>query len=269
MERGLQFSLGVRIGGIIRDAGIRRPPVDLFKVAIRCGVRSILIREMIPRGGLECIEGGFNIYIRGEEESEYVLPAIEPPDLTTRQRFSLAHELAHSLYYVQRGKGRPTLRSQPKNGKTLETLCDENAAKLIVPVELLRPKVAESVELCHEKVVALAQEFRASPETVLRQIGLVGCSAINRAVLLVEPTEGGADVRASWVGTGLMSLFSPPREFHRITREHPVLGDAIQWHRRGEWEKTISGRTLKITRTNESGKRRRYFIEAVEVYTIT
>lgn len=265
MSHPLQFLLGERIGGIIHDAGIRRMPVDLFSVAARCGVRSIEIRDMVPRGGLECVQGGFKIYIRGEVEAEYTLPVAEPQGLDVRQRFTLAHELAHSLLYVQRGRTRPRPRAGVPKGRELEALCDENAARFLVPLEFLGRRLKDKSDLCYQDVVALAREFRASREGVLRQIARAGCPAIKRAVLLVEPCDSGeVEVRASWVGAELFPLFRPPAVFDRIGIAHPVFGDPIKRRGHGQWEKAICGRMLKVQRTAEAAPGRRYFIE-VEV----
>ena len=262
MSHPLQFLLGERIGGIIHDAGIHRMPVDLFSVAARCGVRSIEIRDMVPRGGLECVEGGFKVYVRGEVEAEYTLPVDEPQSLDVRQRFTLAHELAHSLLYVHRGKTRPRPRSGLPKGRELEALCDDNAARFLVPLEFLRKRLKDKSDLGHQDVVALAQEFRASRESVLRQIARAGCPAIKRAVLLVQPCESGeVEVRAVWVGAELFSLFRPPTVFDRIGTAHPVLGDPIRRRGHGHWEKAVSGRMLRVLRTPEAGPGRRYFIE--------
>src|SRR5271165_417429 len=77
--------------------GFTRPPVDLYAVARHRRIRRVGFRFMIPRGVLLPVEGGFEVYLRDDTRNDVDVSREEPTDaLSPRQRFSLAHEIAHT-----------------------------------------------------------------------------------------------------------------------------------------------------------------------------
>src|SRR6266446_1430953 len=80
------------------------PPIDLFNLAKIQRVTAVDLRPMLPTGGLSCRSSEFVIYIQdlGRSQPFEVAidsPAEDRPKMTTRQRFTMAHELAHTLMF--------------------------------------------------------------------------------------------------------------------------------------------------------------------------
>src|SRR5436853_516931 len=111
-------------------------PVDLFKLAEVQGVLAIQLRSIVPEGITYPVTGGFMIAIRHGREETIQLHIDDPrrPRLTNRQRFTLAHEIAHTLYFHPFARdSKPTTRPRAPRGVRLERFCDRAARLLIVP----------------------------------------------------------------------------------------------------------------------------------------
>lgn len=80
--------------------GFKHPPIDLYTVARHRRIRRLSFRFIIPRGMMVPIEGGFEVYLRDQMEKDVDVSKEETKDeLPVRQRFSLAHEIAHTRFY--------------------------------------------------------------------------------------------------------------------------------------------------------------------------
>src|SRR5437667_10026089 len=80
--------------------GLSHPPIDLYAVARHRRIRHLGFRFMIPRGVLLPVEGGFEVYLRDSMRKDLDISPAEPKGfLSPRQRFSLAHEIAHTFFY--------------------------------------------------------------------------------------------------------------------------------------------------------------------------
>ena len=98
--------------------------VNVYEIAKRLG---IYIKYTV----FESNQGGF--YIPPEDEDDIHLVLINAKDSITRQRFSLAHELAHMLRFQYNGIRRNT----PENRKKEDAFCDKFAEHLLIPKEKL------------------------------------------------------------------------------------------------------------------------------------
>lgn len=255
-------SLGLKVAAILKAARALGAPVDLFAVARACRVQSTAIRKMIPRGGMEAVEGGFRIYIRGDENRELALDEAEIAGLTNRQRFTLAHELGHTLFFDwTRSRPRP-LEKAPKN-QELEDLCDIAAANLLVPIDYLWPRVKARYQMSTNDVLSWAEEFRVSAEMMVGQIALAGCPAVDR-VLIVARKLGGSDaqVRRSWFGAEFGSLLRRPRDFQRLSHAADVLAMATQKADGDVWQATCHGRQVRVQRVPHPRSPGYFFVEA-------
>lgn len=77
-----------------------QPPIELFKIAQLLDVRLVRLQLMFPLGAIIAVDGGFEIYLRGIRKDGVDLSAADQADLlTTRQRSTLAHEIAHTAFY--------------------------------------------------------------------------------------------------------------------------------------------------------------------------
>lgn len=98
--------------------------VNVYEIAKRLG---IYIKYTV----FESNQGGF--YIPPEDEDDIHLVLINAKDSITRQRFSLAHEIAHMLRFQYNGVRRNT----PRNRKKEDDFCDKFAEHLLIPKEKL------------------------------------------------------------------------------------------------------------------------------------
>src|ERR1017187_8513629 len=112
------------------------PPIDLFELAKLQRVTAVDLRPMIPTGGLSCRTSGFVIYLQDLRRLEPLeVPVGAPmegrPRLSNRQRFTFAHELAHTLLFSNSDP--PQLRKESPNASKLESLCHRAARRLLMP----------------------------------------------------------------------------------------------------------------------------------------
>lgn len=91
---------------------------------------------------------------------------INGADTVAAQMFTLAHEIAH-LWLGESGVSNSQLIEKP--GHTIEKWCDQVAAELLVPIELIRTDFDRSLKL-NEEVSRLARRFKVSTLVVLRRI---------------------------------------------------------------------------------------------------
>lgn len=96
----LTADLESRVSVLLERLGVSGPPTDLRKLAQARQVRRVVLRNMIPRGGLATFGDGFDVFIRHQESREL---SIDDADgiaaLDRRQRFTFAHELAHTFFF--------------------------------------------------------------------------------------------------------------------------------------------------------------------------
>jgi hypothetical protein len=200
------------------------PPIDLFAIARNQGIKQIKLRLMVQDRALIPVPGGFDVYIRDFNERDLDLESCEPADaLSTRQRFTLAHEIAHTRFYKFRGQ-MPVPKVKVKtyddpDGVGLEEICNRAAGRLIVPRQLLAREIGSSLGGHRERIdVAfvrmLAARFRASFDVVLRRLrGAEPENNFARCIVLVREKGGEPQIRAWYLGTGLLSALRPIDEF--------------------------------------------------------
>jgi hypothetical protein len=141
-------------------------PVDLRAIAVHCGVLSVEEREMIPEAVMTPEGTGFRIYVQSNFR--------HLPGAGVRQRFSLAHEIAHTLFFEERDGTMKPLRGAP-TGDRLEAACHQGAGMLLVPNSLLRRELKSSPRpLGATCLVRLAEFFDVSVEVIMRRVYGVG-----------------------------------------------------------------------------------------------
>src|SRR5690349_17325157 len=122
----------------VKARGPLRPPIDPSSFADLCGVLSVEPRPMVPEGVLSPVEGGFKIFIQNNFADQ--------PGANRRQRFTIAHELAHTFFYDLNGEAPKRSKGSPK-GQKLERLCHIGASQILVPEILLRQEVETTGEV--------------------------------------------------------------------------------------------------------------------------
>jgi hypothetical protein len=138
-------------------AGTDCPPTDLEAIARRLDVTEIVGDDLPVSGELRRADGGGFVIAYSTYSSR------------VRQRFTIAHELAHTLF--ERSGPR-----SPRGGVELERLCDLIAAEILLPSDIFREAAGATPSAAD--VLRLAKLFETSvTATALRCCELDGCSA--------------------------------------------------------------------------------------------
>ena len=120
--------------------GVVSPPTDLDEVGRRIGVQEICYESFSGSGELHKEKGGYRIVC-----------SLDQP--RTRQRFTVAHELAHVI--LER-----TGRNAPRAGSSVERVCDMLAAECLMPTSTFDVQLPAVPTL--SDVANLARTFETS-----------------------------------------------------------------------------------------------------------
>lgn len=179
-------------------------PIDPTALASSCGVLKIEYRSMIPEAVLAPMEGGFTIYL----QNNFVVPNMRKG----RERFSLAHELAHTFFYNRNLRIPKPMKDSPR-GERLEHLCQVAASEILLPSPLLKKELerrgkVESVESLFD----LAQYFDVSLEALMRRLHESRLFEEEKfAAILVDSANGKQIIRTGCYGPILLSNVGAPQ----------------------------------------------------------
>jgi len=180
-------------------------PVNVSELAKLRGVTSVEKRKMIPEAVLGLEPPGFRIYLQSNFENF--------PGAIIRQRFSLAHEIAHTFFYeLSDGKWRP-MRDAPR-GDSLEAACQKGAGLLLVPRRFLAQEIRNIGEPIGAKhTLELARRFEVSTEVMIRRLDEDGAFATTdiAVVLVRRPPGSSAVIEYATYPPWLKSLLPIPR----------------------------------------------------------
>jgi hypothetical protein len=183
---------------------------------------------MVSLGALVPVHQGYEVFLQGTEAQELDIQAPEPlGELTARQRFTLAHEIAHTFFY----KGMDQVPVPSFSVKTrleyreLEDICDRAAKRILVPMQLLRTQVqatlgeSDRIDVNFVRKMVSRPYFNVSYEVLLDRLRTAEPENVfSRCILLArEDREGRPKVTAWYMGMGLLSAFPP------IRRNKPVI----------------------------------------------
>lgn len=170
---------------------------DLSRMAHELSVREIRLEKMKPAGQLTWGKGGFIVVLRGDRADSLRPPAsLRALNLNPRQRFTLAHELAHILVYRYYARSRQmkgarhsaalasSLEAQEDGGaprfgaevprrpglRSLERLCNYLAGQILLPSWVLKEKLKDCERVDRSVVLRLGRAFSMSPEAVVRRL---------------------------------------------------------------------------------------------------
>lgn len=138
------------------QSGWEGPPFDPFELARSLGI------EVVPRDELpdaRTVPLG-----AGEVAIEY-----NPSRPRHRLRFSLAHEIAHTLFpdVAKTARYRDQPAAGPPDGWQLELLCNVAAAEILMPTDMLPMLHDGPLEI--EELMGLRETFGVSAEVLLRR----------------------------------------------------------------------------------------------------
>ena len=160
---------------LLDACGIERPPVDLVRIARHLGIRRI--RELDVRLDGQLVELGDGGY-------EVILSRNAPH---TRQRFTLAHEIAHILV------ASPGDDSMSCGDTATEDLCNRVAAELLIPARFLADTTADLDVAAFRR---LATRFQCSLEATAWRVLNLG-QATGTLLIWRHRDDGGLELSAS------------------------------------------------------------------------
>jgi len=168
---------------------------------------------------LESFDGEGRIFPRREE----VIIQVRPGRSTERRRFTICHELAHTVFpdvfKFIRSHGAHGITSTEV--KRFEALCDIGAGELLMPFEEFSANLAVR-KFCLSCVFQLKDRFHASVEATLRRC-MDLTTATAAAVFLsavVPPSDGSLKVRWIWKSKSFRVFVRPGTASPNTTCAH-------------------------------------------------
>jgi hypothetical protein len=144
-----------------REIGNLNPPIDLNDLGecLDIKVKKILLSKNINCDALLIpVEGGFKIKLKNEDKLHY----------TYRTRYSCAHEMVHTFFYEIEDGGVP-FRAVSGGSEYEEKLCEQAAAELLMPKEVLEKKGNKLVNkhgYSFSTLIKLKETFKTSLHSV-------------------------------------------------------------------------------------------------------
>ena len=136
---------------LLEQGGVTGPPVDLDRLAVFQGVREV---ERVSLGavlGSTTRTGrGFKIRLNS--------------DMPLNERFTYAHEIAHTVLAPSPSNGGGLHRRASSRGAALERLCDSYAAEILMPRKWALPALKNGRRTI-DSIVGLSEIFQTSLES--------------------------------------------------------------------------------------------------------
>jgi Zn-dependent peptidase ImmA (M78 family) len=148
------------VSRLLDEAGIGEPPVDLYEVAALRGITKVEVAELKSNeyGILTTGRRGHTVTINSKHK--------------VRARFTLAHEIAHTLVdeFAHSKVDAPLANLKPKGARPLESLCDEIAAEILFPYQMFLDAI-EAEDAGIDGVLRLARLFDGSVMATANRVG--------------------------------------------------------------------------------------------------
>lgn len=155
-------------------------PIDLHALSDDIGI-IVEEREMIPEAVMEPVDGRFHVYLQSNFK--------EFAGAETRRRFSLAHEIGHTLFYeLREGELKP--RKDSPRGEELEFACHKAASMILVPNKVLKGHMRQHGVNSGEDMIDLARNFKVSIEVMVRRLHELRAFENNWTPVLVRDHKG-------------------------------------------------------------------------------
>jgi Zn-dependent peptidase ImmA (M78 family) len=140
-------------------------PVNLRTIAAKIGA-VVEEREMVPEAVMAVIDGRFHIYLQSNFKNMH--------GAALRERFSLAHEIGHTLFYEDRD-GDLKARTDAPKGDKLEIACQRAASMILIPNKVLRNELRQRDVPNAAAIIDFANRFEVSIEAMVRRLQEFGC----------------------------------------------------------------------------------------------
>jgi Zn-dependent peptidase ImmA (M78 family) len=162
VERPFPRRIGEEFAAMALAGAARQLPVDLEALARGMGVSEIKFGNLREDGRTTWAEGRTTIEVRADRPHP-------------RQRFTLAHEIAHVLLANNRQRD-VRLRKSSLDQDSEERLCDWIAAAILMPLEWIRPLSHRPMTLRQLRAVASAADVSLSAAAVrISEVGARPC----------------------------------------------------------------------------------------------
>lgn len=177
---------------------------------------------MIHRGALISTEDGFEIYLRDLVERDINISEAEAAGmLSSRQRFALAHEVAHVWFHMH-SKELPRRRAY-EDVKSVEETCDGAAERILVPTRALKKYIDETlgdVERIDAAFLHSATKlFRTSPRVMIEALRRVeATNMFDRCIMFFTTSNGQPEIATWYCGAPMLrTLPLPKRPYHPLS----------------------------------------------------
>lgn len=190
------------------------PPMPLREVLKVQRVGDVRFVPMLSTAGLSIEGASFVIYVNCDDSptKEWRAALLDPRDggqsLPPRVRFSIAHEIIHTMFYRLRStRLEDTLGDHPRTLASLERVCNRCAGHLLMPDWLLKNVTQGRDLLDVETLRQLAELLAVSPEALVRRVS--SCRLWNHCegvVAYVMDIEGEQTIRAFWCHGSLKAV---------------------------------------------------------------
>jgi hypothetical protein len=177
----------------------RRPgPVDLLSLAEAANVKWLQFRPLPIEGGLTPTVGGFDICINHLEMTRRARPLDHlRVELTKRQRFTLAHEIAHTFFYelVTNDETLPQQLEGTPVAHRVEDFCNYGAREILMPMSQLSRELEQSEDLIGMATAErVANLFKVSIEVCIRRLNDYAANrSLDSAILMVKEGSSSAE----------------------------------------------------------------------------
>jgi Zn-dependent peptidase ImmA (M78 family) len=150
---------------IVSTLGLDQPPIDLDLIAGLFDIKVSIGRHLYDNVSAQLIpsKAGFQIIVAQRTVGH----------LATRWRFSLAHELGHTLFFSAGPHGPERIFPTPisavsRLSKKEEGLCDSFAAALLVPTSFRGYFPSQSPTMA--EIIRASLRFEVTPDVVVRRL---------------------------------------------------------------------------------------------------
>ncbi|MCH8910111.1 MAG: ImmA/IrrE family metallo-endopeptidase [Chloroflexi bacterium] len=167
-----------------------RSRVDLADLARQLYVKHIRPNNTVPDAATSRIRDGYAVYFN-------------PSKPGVRQRFSLAHELAHILVQPDL-TGADRLEKEDPEERRLENLCDQVATSLLMPAKAVRTRLKISGR-SPNSVINLAKHFNVSKQAMALRI--VSLAPNPYAIVYATVSEHTGRLAVEWACASPNSVF--------------------------------------------------------------
>lgn len=156
-------------------------PVLLRPIAERRRVTGVEFRPLLVDAMLTTHPSGFRILFNSDRENPSELGELYHGEcrerlLPSRWRFSLAHELAHTLFYdISMSRPQVAKEFRAGGGRTaldnLELYCNKLAAQFLLPAQMLRVAFRAIPSINPKAILELSDRAGVSVEVLVRRLG--------------------------------------------------------------------------------------------------